>query len=122
MGFHWLHGGVLGALESALLAALVGAVAACCADVAGRRGGWRTGTEIGVALLIALVLGAGVDAWHLFRLGIVRLEYPFGIGRTLDAIHDPDSLGLRVVLEFAGAVIGVMAGWWLCRVVRRHRS
>ena len=66
-------------------------------------------------LALALVAGAGVDAWDLFALGIMRPESPFAIQQHLATIHDPDALGMRVVLEFVGAGAGVTLGWLLLR-------
>lgn len=113
MGWRWLDFGFLGALEAGALAALVGLVLHALAHALRRPAGWRPGTEIGIAFALALALAAGVDAWDLFSLGIVRLESPFAIRQRLAAIHDPDSLGLRVVFEFLGACAGVALGWWL---------
>lgn len=112
MGFPWLSSGFAGVLESAAIALVVGALACFAAHRLGRRAGWRPGTEIGVASLVTLILAAGSDAWDLFHLSIVRLESPIVIQRMLDAIHDPENLGARVVFEFAGAIAGVMVGWY----------
>ena len=113
MGFMWLSFGMAGVLEAGAIALAVGLVVCLVAHWIGRRVGWRAGTGIGVALLITLVVAAGVDAWDLFHLSIVRMESPYVIERTLGEIHDPDFLGTRVVFEFAGAVTGVMLGWYL---------
>ena len=113
MGFDWLDYGFAGAVEAAAIACVIGFVLFTLAHSVRRLFRWRQGTEIGVALALALLLGAGVDAWDLFYLSVVRLEAqsPFAIQQTLAQIHDPDALGARVVLEFIGAVVGVMLGW-----------
>lgn len=121
MGFMWLSFGMAGVLEAAAIALAVGLVASVVLHRVGRAAGWKQGTEIGVALVVTFAVAAGVDAWDLFHLSIVRLESPYVIMRTLDAIHDPDYLGTRVVFEFAGAVAGVMLGWYLA-VARRQRG
>jgi tetrahydromethanopterin S-methyltransferase subunit D len=113
MGFMWLSFGMPGVLEAGAIALVVGLVVCLVAHWIGRRVGWNAGTAIGVALVITLVVAAGVDAWDLFHLSIVHMESPYVIGRTLEEIHDPDFLGTRVVFEFAGAVTGVMLGWYL---------
>ena len=113
MGLTWLSNGMAGAFEAGAIALLIGALVCAAAHRIGRRIGWKQGTEIGVALLVTLVAAAGVDAWDLFHLSIIRLESPFVIERTLGDIHDPAWLGTRVVLEFAGAVTGVMLGWYV---------
>jgi len=57
---------------------------------------------------MAVVIGAGIDGWHLFYLGVVKLESPVYARMALQKIHDPDSLGARVALEAIGAVVGVV--------------
>jgi hypothetical protein len=120
MGFAWLSSGFAGVVESAAIALAIGALACFAAHRLGRRVGWRPGTEIGVASLVTLIVAAGSDAWDLFHLSIVRLESPIVIQRMLDGIRDPENLGTRVVFEFAGAIAGVMIGWYLAtRSLRR---
>ena len=121
MGWTWLSTGMAGVLEAAAIALVIGLVVCAVAHPIGRRIGWKQGTEIGVALLITLVAGAGIDAWDLFHLSIIRLESPFVIERTLGEIHDPAYLGTRVVFEFAGAMTGVMLGWYLSIASSRRK-
>jgi hypothetical protein len=121
MGLTWLSMGMAGVLQAAAIALVIGLVVCAVAHRVGRGIGWKQGTEIGVALLITLVAGAGVDAWDLFHLSIIRLESPFVIERTLGEIHDPAYLGTRVVFEFAGAVTGVMLGWYLSIASSRRK-
>jgi len=121
MGFMGLSFGMPGVFEAAGIALAVGLLAALVAHRIARIAGWKQGTEIGVALVATLLVAVGVDAWDLFHLSIVRLESPYVIMRTLETIHDPDFLGTRVVFEFAGAVAGVMLGWYLA-VVRPNRG
>lgn len=122
MGFMGLSFGMPGVLEAGAIALVVGVLVCMAAHRIGRRIGWKPGTEIGVALLVTLVVAAGVDAWDLFHLSIVRMESPYVIEQTLDAIHDPDFLGERVVFEFAGAVTGVMLGWYLSIARQKPRG
>jgi hypothetical protein len=37
---------------------------------------WTVGHAIGWSCVIAVVISAGIDAWKLFYMGIVRLESP----------------------------------------------
>jgi hypothetical protein len=122
VGFSWLSPGVAGALEAGAIALLIGAVLCVLCHHLGRRAGWKQGTEIGVALVATIFIAAGVDAWDLFHLSIIRLESPFVIQRMLGEIHDPAFLGTRVVFEFCGAVAGVMIGWYLAAVAWRGRG
>lgn len=126
MGFSWLSPGVAGALEAGAIALLTGALLCALCHHLGRRVGWKQGTEIGVAFVATLFVGAGIDAWDLFHLSLVRLESPFVIERMLGDIYDPAFLGTRVVFEFCGAVAGVMIGWYLAAIAsfgrRRPRN
>ena len=122
MGFMWLSFGMPGVLEACGIAFAAGLVVCLLAHRIGRSVGWKPGTAIGISLVVTLVVAAGVDAWDLFYLSIVRLESPYVIMRTLEAIHDPDFLGTRVVFEFAGAVAGVMLGWYLSAAWPKRRG
>ena len=77
------------------------------------------GHAIGWSCVIAVIIAAGIDAWKLFYMGIVRLESPLYARIFLATIHDPNELGSRVVLEIAGALAGVAHG---CCSVRGHRK
>lgn len=122
MGLHVLSNGWAGVWQAAAIALAIGVLLSLLAHACAPRFGWREGSAIGVALLCTLALGAGVDAWHLLYLAIVRLESPFVIQRTLNAIHDPGTLGLRVLFEFAGGAAGVMLGWYLSMQIPRWRK
>jgi len=121
MGFSWLSPGIAGALEAGAIALAIGALLCALCHHLGRRVGWKQGTEIGVAFVATLFVAAGVDAWDLFHLSIIRLESPFVIERTLGDIYDPAFLGTRVVFEFCGAIAGVMLGWYLAAVALSGR-
>lgn len=113
MGFMWISSGIAGALESGAIALAIGALLCAAAHAISDAVGWRQGTAIGVSLVVTLLIAAGVDAWDLFSMGLMRLESPFVIERVLGGINDPGSLGTRVVFEFIGAVFGVMLGWYI---------
>ena len=46
-------------------------------------------------------------------MGIVPMQSPVTIRRILADIHDPDFLGMRVVCEIIGALLGSVLGWLL---------
>ncbi|MGX5730361.1 hypothetical protein ACWKWK_07475 [Pseudoxanthomonas beigongshangi] len=111
-----LHFGFLGALEACLIAFAVGLLVYAGWQAICRALGWSIGHAVGWACLIAVIIGAGVDTWNLFYIGMVKLESPLYARIALKAIHDPDALGLRVVLEIVGALTGVVIGWqWFSR-------
>jgi len=106
-----LHFGLLGTLEAGLIALLVGLLVYTLWHRLCRWAGWTDGHAIGWACVIAVVASAGIDAWNLFYMGMVRLESPLYARLFLAGIHDPNELGSRVVLEVAGALGGVALGW-----------
>lgn len=106
-----LHYGVLGAVEAGLIALLVGMLCFLFWYWLSRKMRWSMGHAIGWSCVSAVVIGAGVDVWNMFYLGIARLESPLYARIALKGIHDPDGLGSRVVLEIAGALSGVVLGW-----------
>jgi len=108
-----LHFGLLGTLEAGLIALLVGLLVYALWQWLCRAVGWNAGHAIGWACVIAVIASAGIDAWKLFYMGIMRLESPLYARLFLATVHDPNELGSRVVLEVAGALFGVAAGWLL---------
>ncbi|HET6588361.1 MAG TPA: hypothetical protein VFG67_11410 [Oleiagrimonas sp.] len=120
MNLSFLPFGTLGVLFSALISLVAGVLLLGLVHVLGKRQHWSHAAEIGWAWLATMVLTAGADTWHLLYLGIVPLESPVTIARVLAPIHDPDTLGVRVVCEFIGASAGVMLGWLLWTGAWRH--
>ena len=108
-----LHLGFLGALEAGLIAMLVGTLAFLFWRWLMRLAGGSIGHALGWACVTAIAVGAGIDTWNLFYLGIMKLESPLYARLALQGIHDAESLGARVICEVAGALAGVAAGWQL---------
>lgn len=108
-----LHFGLLGTLEAGAIALLVGLLVYFLWSRLCRLLHWTVGHAIGWSCVIAVIISAGIDAWKLFYMGIVRLESPLYARIFLSSIHDPNELGSRVVLEIAGALAGVALGWVL---------
>lgn len=108
-----LHTGLLGCLEAGAIALLAGVLVYAAWSWVGRRAGLQVGQVVGGAALTAAVIGAGIDAWNLFYLGMVKLESPVYARLALAGIHDADHLGTRVLMEVTGAAGGTVLGWWL---------
>jgi hypothetical protein len=123
MNFGFLHFGMAGALEAGAISLLVGVALHGLLHAIGRRNDWSHASEIGWAFVATLLASASVDMWNLLYMGIVPLDSPVTVRRILSTIHDPDTLGVRVVCEIAGAALGVMLGWLLWTGAwRAHRS
>lgn len=120
MNLAFLPFGPMGVVLAALISLAAGVLLHGLVHAWGRRHGWSHAGEIGWAWLVAMLLTASADTWHLLYLGIVPLESPVTIGRVLATIHDPDTLGVRVVCEFIGASAGVMLGWLVWTGAWRH--
>jgi hypothetical protein len=103
-----LHFGLFGALEAGAIALLIGLLVYAVWHWIAARTGLHQSHAIGWSCLIAVAIGAGIDGWNLFYLGMVKLESPVYARMALQKIHDPDALGVRVTLEAIGAVVGVV--------------
>ncbi|WP_101926695.1 MULTISPECIES: hypothetical protein [Luteimonas] len=114
-----LHFGLLGVLEAAMIALLVGALCYLLFHWIGARNRWAHGPALGWGCLSALVVATGIDAWHLFYMGVVKLESPVYARIALAKIHDPDFLGMRVFMSATAALCGVALAWMAMQARRR---
>lgn len=110
-----LHMGWPGVLAAMLIAFVVGAIAWCLWRWIAQRAGWPEARAIGWACVSAVAVAAGIDSWNLFHLGVAQLESPVYARIALSKIHDPNFLGTRVVLSWAGALAGVVVAWLAMR-------
>lgn len=108
LGFGWP-----GVAMAALVALLVGLVVSLAFDALSRRHAWPPGHALGWSCLLALAIACGIDAWHLFSLGVVELKSTTYARLALAGIHDPEHLGRRVVMQGIGTLTGVGIGLWL---------
>ena len=106
-----LHNGFLGVIEAGLIAVLIGMLAYGLLRWIVRALGGSAGHALGWACVLAVAIAAGVDAWNMFSLGMMKLESPLYARLALEGIHDPASLGARVVFQVMGALSGVALGW-----------
>jgi hypothetical protein len=120
MNLAFLPFGVWVVVFAALISLVVGALLLGLAHAWGSRHGWTHSAEVGWTWLLTMLVTASADTWHLLYLGIVPLQSPVTIARVLAPIHDPDTLGVRVVCEFVGASAGVMLGWLVWTGSWRH--
>jgi len=110
----WMGYGIVGGLQAGLIAAVVATVLFCVFHHVGRRQGWSYGPTIGWTFLLSALLAAGGDLWNLFYFNYARLQSLQLLKAKLAAVHDPDGIGLRVLCEFVGIILGMLAGWALC--------
>jgi hypothetical protein len=116
----WMGFGLVGALEAGAIALVVSLVAYVVLHLFGRTQGWSMGLEISWAAIVSLLLAGGGDLWNLFYFNYGRLQSLQLLRARLAEVHDPDSIGLRVLFEFIGVGLGIFLGWLL--FVRRRRS
>lgn len=114
-----LHFGWPGVLEAALIALGVGVLCYLLFHWLGARNRWAHGHAIGWSSLVALAIATGIDAWHLFYMGVVRLESPVYARIALAKIHDPNFLAARVFMSSVGALSGVAVAWMAMQARRR---
>jgi len=106
-----LHLGFLGAMEAGVIALLIGVLAFLFWRWLMRLTGGSIGHTLGWACVTAAIVAGGIDAWNLFYLSMMKMESPLYARLALQGLHDPESLGARVVCEFVGALTGVVTGW-----------
>ncbi len=111
MNLSFLHTGWLGALEAGGIAFLVGVLLFALWHALARSQEWPEGRAIGWAAITSVVVAAGIDMWNLLPLFFVNPGSAARIGTALAGIHDPGGLGMRVVFELGGALLGVVLAW-----------
>jgi len=116
-----LHYGWLGVLEAGAIAFAIGAVICLIWRPLCRLMGLDTGHVIGWASFASVLIGAGVDLRHLVSLFFVNPGSPAYAQQALAGIHDPDRLGLRVLLEIIGALTGVVLVWLAYEQIGKQR-
>jgi hypothetical protein len=80
----------------------------------GRRNGWSFGPQIGWSFLLSTILTASGDLSDLFYFNYAPLQSLPLLKLKLTQVHDPDSIGLRVVCELLGVALGIYVGWVVC--------
>lgn len=109
----WMGYGWIGGLQAGAISAAAGLLLYLAIHLLGRRQGWSDVRQAGLAWGATLLLTARMDLWNLFYFNYGRLQSLQLLKARLDAVHDPDGIGIRVLCELLGAGIGVGIGWWL---------
>jgi energy-coupling factor transporter transmembrane protein EcfT len=118
----WMGYGFVGGLEAGVISALAGLLLFVVFHWAGRRNGWSFAPQVGWSLLLATILTASGDLSDLFYFNYAPLQSVPLLKLKLAQVHDPDSIGLRVVFELLGVALGIYLGWVLCNVSRNRGS
>lgn len=117
----WMGYGFVGGIEAGAISALAGLLLFCLFHWLGRRNGWGYGPQVGWSFLLATILTASGDLWDLFYFNYAPMQSLQLLRAQLGQVHDPDSIGLRVLCELLGVTVGIYIGWVLCsRNGRRH--
>jgi len=111
----WMGLGIVGGLQAGLISALAGLLLFGVFHWLGRRLGWSEAPQIGWTFLLAMLLTAGGDLANLFYFNYASLQSLPLLRAKLADVHDPGSMGLRVVCEILGVVLGIYVGWLLSR-------
>ncbi|WEN15035.1 hypothetical protein PY254_17685 [Rhodanobacter sp. AS-Z3] len=113
--------GIVGGVQAGLISAVAGLLLFLLFHGLGRRNGWSYGPQIGWSFLLAAVLTVSGDLWNLFYFNYSGGQSLQLLKVKLAEVHDPDSIGLRVLCEVLGVVIGIYVGWALCSGDWRNR-
>lgn len=117
----WMGDGIIGGLQAGLISLLAALLLFLLFHWLGRRHGWSYGPQVGWTFLLASVLTVSGDLWNLFYFNYAPLQSVQLLRVKLALVHDPESLGLRVLCELLGVALGIYLGWALCGREWRHR-
>lgn len=116
----WMGYGIVGGLQAGAISALAGLLLFVAFYWLGRRNGWSYGPQVGWSFLLTMLLTASGDLSDLFYFSYARLQSLQLLRAKLAQVHDPDGMGLRVLCEFVGCVLGIYVGWLLCSKLSRR--
>jgi 4-amino-4-deoxy-L-arabinose transferase-like glycosyltransferase len=108
----WMGYGFVGGLQAGAIALAIGCLMLLLVHWLTRKQAWSHGRALGVAYLLSLPPSCSGDLWNLIYFNYADLESPFAMHTALVGVHDPDSLGIRVLCEFVGAALGVSLVWF----------
>ncbi len=107
----WMGSGIVGGIEAGLISAAAGLLLFLLMHWLGRRDHWCDARKIGWSFLLASVLTVSGDLWDMFYFNYANLQSPALLRAELAQVHDPQSLGLRVLCELLGVSLGIYLGW-----------
>ncbi|MGH8156917.1 MAG: hypothetical protein ACREPQ_02250 [Rhodanobacter sp.] len=118
----WMGYGIVGGIEAGVISALAALLLFGVFHWLGRRNDWSFGPQIGWSFLLATLLTASGDLWNLLYFNYAQLQSLQLLRAKLAQVHDPDSIGLRVVCELIGVTVGIYLGWVVCSRNGRRSS
>ncbi|MGH8779339.1 hypothetical protein [Paraburkholderia sp.] len=118
----WMGYGIVGGMQAGAIAAVIGFFMLLLVHWLTRKQRWNLGRELGVSYLLSLLPSSSGDFWNLFYFNYADLQSPALMRATLADVHDPDSIGVRVLCEFLGAAVGILLAWLLLYWRGRARS
>ncbi len=110
----WMGFGIVGGIEAGVISAIAALLLFAVFHWLGQRNDWGYGPQISWTILVAALLTASGDLWDLFYFNYGQLQSIDLLRAKLAEVHDPDSIGVRVLCELLGIVIGIYVGWMLC--------
>ena len=110
-GQSWMGSGIVGGLEAGAISAMAGLLLFLLLHWLSRGRGWSAARKMGWAFLAACVFTVSGDLWDLFYLNYANLQSVALLRIKLAGMHDPEHLGLRVLCELFGVLLGIVLGW-----------
>lgn len=118
----WMAYGVLGGLESGLMAVPVGLLVYLLFHRIGRSLRWPSGISIGWSWPLGMLLAGGQDLWNIFFFQFAPMGSYQLLQTWLNAVHDVDSLYMRVLFDMLGVALGIAAAWFVIRLFTTRSS
>jgi len=122
----WMGFGIVGGIEAGVISLVVALLLFALFHWLGQRNAWGYGTQITWAALVSAFLTASGDFWDLFYFNFGKLQSIQLLRAKLAEVHDPDSIGTRVLCELLGIAVGIYLSWMIChappfaRMLRRR--
>ncbi|MEQ5838045.1 hypothetical protein BWP39_09360 [Paraburkholderia acidicola] len=118
----WMGYGIIGGMQAGAIAAVIGFFMLLLVHWLTRKEPWNPGRELGVTYMLSVLPSSSGDLWNLFYFNYANLQSPALLRATLADVHDPDSIGVRVLCEFVGIAVGILLAWIVLRWRSRARA